>query len=296
MSGFISTVFRSQIRLLKPILTNMNVDKMRAAQDRLGAMGIKSMSCRVSFAKFNMDGFEACFITPNDLSHECRDKIILYLHGGAYVAGNIEYAEGFGSVLASALNICVLCCAYRLAPENPFPAALDDVFCAYEYLIERGYAPQNITLVGESAGGGLLLALTLKLRDMGMPLPGRLVPISPWTDLTMSGESYIKNTRRDPSLSLDSLRICANMYAAGDKTNPYISPLFADLSGFPPSLIFAGSYELLLDDARLVSQKLKDAGSSSELIVEKGMWHAYVLYGVPEAKNALRKIREFIYA
>ena len=152
------------------------------------------------------------------------------MHGGAYVAGNIQYAKGFAGVLAAETKKPVLSIAYRLAPENPFPAAVEDAFAAYYHLLNRGYSSRDISLVGESAGGGLIYCLCLLLKQKKMPLPSALVGISPWVDLTFSGESYEYNKKNDPNLSEDVLREHAAVYAPGKKRDPLVSPIFGDLA------------------------------------------------------------------
>ncbi len=292
MPRILSVLIRAQIRLVKPILNKFSIQTARAFQDNLGDMEAKSMASKVNFEPVKFDNFEACFVSPKGKEQDCH--VVLYLHGGGYVAGNIAYARGFASMLAVEINRFVLAVAYRLAPENPFPAAVEDAYCAYQYLIESGYKAENISLVGESAGGGLLFALCLKLKEAGLSLPRALVGISPWTDLTFSGESYKTNNKNDPTLSEQALRSYAKVYAEGHEENPLVSPVFGDLAGLPRSLIFVGSRELLLDDAKMLAGRLKEAGSPCELIVEDGMWHVYVLFRIPEAINALKKIAAFL--
>ena len=241
---------------------------------------------------FDIGGLKACFASSKE--SYIKEKVILYLHGGAYVAGDIQYARGFAGVLAAETNRRVLSIAYRLAPEAPFPAAVDDAVTAYKYLLDHGYTAQNISLVGESAGGGLIYCLCLRLKQKKMPLPAALVAISPWTDLTFSGESYRLNDKKDPSLSEDVLREHAAAYAPGQEKNPLVSPVFGDLRHFPPSLLFAGGDELLLDDARMLADRLIQNGSPCELVVEEGLWHVYVLFRIPEAKKAILKIADFL--
>ena len=200
-------------------------------------------------------------ILPRD---EVSDGVILYLHGGGYTCGNLDYAKGFGSALSAKCGVRVLCVAYRLAPEEVYPAALQDATDAYGYLLSNGYAPSRILLCGESAGGGLSYSLCLKLRDKGWALPAGIIAISPWTDLTMSGASYETNLKKDPSMTKEKLKYYADCYLYGAKrsernlypvTNenaeedekikrqPLVSPLFADLDRMPPSLIFVGGDE-----------------------------------------------------
>ena len=293
MPSLVSILLRKEIRLIKPIIKKFSIETVRAFQDKLGDMQIKSVASKVNFEFFDIDRIKACFTTPIAPDYN-KKRIILYLHGGAYVAGNIQYAKGFAGVLAAETNMRVLSIAYRLAPENPFPAAVEDAFAAYEYLLNSGYPTQDISLVGESAGGGLIYCLCLLLKQKKMPMPSALVGISPWVDLTFSSKSYKLNEKKDPALSEDVLRADAVSYANGHERDPLVSPAFGDLSGFPPSLIFAGADELLLDDARMLAQRLNDSGNRCELVVEEGLWHAYVLYKIPEAKNAIRKIADFL--
>ncbi|MEG2083577.1 MAG: alpha/beta hydrolase, partial [Oscillospiraceae bacterium] len=240
----------------------------------------------------HFDNFKAAVITPKEFFDE--DRALLYLHGGAYVAGGIEYSLGFGSVLAARSGMTTLCAAYRLAPEHVFPCAIDDALEAYERLLSKGYSPDNISFVGESAGGGLLFALLLRLKDEGKPMPRSTVALSPWTDLTLSLPSYTENADVDPTLSLESLKFCARLYASYDLDNPYVSPLYGNLAGLPRSLIIAGSCELLLDDAREMAKKLSASGCDCTLVISEGMWHVFPLFGVPESRAALDNIDSFL--
>jgi len=190
--------------------------------------------------------------------------------------------------------VTVLCIAYRLAPEHKFPAAQDDAMDAYQYLLDSGYSPDKIAVAGESAGGGLALSLVLRLRDEGKPLPSCIVAISPWADLTLSGSSYNNNVRLDPTLIRESLAYYVIAYAAGHEDEAYVSPVLGDFAGFPPTLLFAGSDEILLSDAKTVYKRLKKAGVESTLVVEDGMWHVYPLYGTPEGKKALLDMALFL--
>ncbi len=293
MPSLISVFLREEIRLLKPIINRLSIETARSFQDKLGDIEAKSVALKVNFKPFDIGGLRACFAESKASDYQ-KERVILYLHGGAYVAGNIQYASGFSGILAAETNRRVLSIAYRLAPENPFPAAVDDAFAAYEYLLNNGYAAQDISLVGESAGGGLIYCLCLLLKQKKMPLPSSLVGISPWTDLTFSGESYKLNEKKDPSLSEDVLREHAAAYAPEQASNPLVSPVFGDLSLFPPSLLFAGGDELLLDDARMLAQRLTDSKSRCALVVEGGLWHVYVLYKIPEAKKAISRIADFL--
>lgn len=292
MPSPVSVLLREEIRLLKPFIGRMSIPRARALQDTLGGMGAKSVAGRVAFEPADIEGCEACFALPCDEPDSRR--VILYLHGGAYVAGNLAYARGFAGILADNTRRRVLALAYRLAPEHPFPAALDDAVAAYRYLLDSGYEPRHISFAGESAGGGLVFCLGQRVRELGLPLPAAMAAISPWTDLTFSGASYKTNVKKDPSLNEAALRSHAKAYADGQTDNPLVSPAFGDYKGFPPSLIIAGGNELLLSDAEMLAARLVQGGSRCELHVEEGLWHVYVLFGIPEARAALDKIADFL--
>lgn len=285
-----TSLLRSQLAFFKPFLQDCSIETVRTGQDKLGLLMAGRLRSKLTYAPVVFRHFIGEWIVPAAPS---RDGVILYLHGGGYVAGDLEYARGFGSVLAAKNNIRVFCAAYRLAPEHPFPAALEDALAAYQLLLDTGYEGRQILLCGESAGGGLIYSLAVRLKELGMPLPGGLIAISPWSDLTASGKSYQKNREKDPTMQEARLRFYAECYT-DEPTNPLVSPLFADLNGMPPSLIFVGGDEIMLDDAALLHQKLLDAGCESLLTVTPDMWHGYILYGVSEAKRDFETIRHFL--
>ena len=286
-------LLRMQLRLTKPIARFATIDDARKAQDQLGRMTAEILKTKVSFEPLSFERFTACFALSNSCIDPC-DRAILYLHGGGYTAGGLDYAKGFGGVIASQTRVSVLCVAYRLAPEHKFPAAQDDALEAYQSLLDQGFAPEHIAIVGESAGGGLALSLALCLRDEGKPMPACIVAISPWADLTLSGSSYNNNVRLDPTLIRESLAYYVIAYAAGHEDEAYVSPVLGDFTGFPPTLLFAGSDEILLSDAKTVYKHLKKAGVESKLVVEEGMWHVYPLYGTPEGKRAVEEMSLFL--
>ena len=281
---------KKQLSLMKPFMSNISLKTMRKAQNFVGDLMESKFSKEVIIKNHSFENFESGWIIPKD---ERRQGVILYLHGGGYVCGGLKYALGFGSTLAAQCGAKVLGVAYRLAPENPFPAALDDALEAYKYLLSKGYDASHITLCGESAGGGLCYALCIKLRELRLPLPCSVIAISPWTDLTTSGESYSSNKEKDPSLSAEALDFFAKSYT-DDRENPLVSPIFADLSKMPPSLIFAGGDEIMLSDAGLMHQKLLKSGVKSQLIVTEERWHGYLLYALKEDKKDFSTINKFL--
>ena len=292
MPSIVSVMVREEIRLLKPFIGRLSIERARTFQDALGELEAKIVSGHIAFEDVPMDGFEACFARP--VEERDSRRAVLYLHGGAYVAGNIQYARGFAGLLAEKTRQTVLSAAYRLAPEHPFPAAVEDALSAYRHLLDKGWEPGNISFVGESAGGGLVYCLCLRIKELGLPLPAALVGISPWTDLTFGGVSHRANAKKDPSLSEKALRKYAAAYAKGQEKNPLVSPVFGDLRGLPPSLLLAGGDELLLSDAEMLAMRLRDCGCRCDLFVEDGLWHVYVLYGIPEAREALNTITCFL--
>lgn len=288
--GLPAKLIRAQLNFFKPFVASCSLEVTRKGQDKLGEL-MEAMHRRdVILKDHSFADFEGAWVIPRD---ERRAGVILYLHGGGYTCGDLEYAKGFGSTLAAESGARVFCAAYRLAPEFPFPAALDDAEESYRYLLSKGYAPGQICLCGESAGGGLIYALCLRLRERGLPLPCGLIGISPWTDLTASGASYEANRDIDPSMTEALLRFYADCYTK-DKRNPLVSPLFGELQGLPPSLIFAGGDEIMLDDARAMHEKLLESGCKSRLIVAPERWHAYVLYMLNENMEDFEAINRFL--
>ncbi|MCL2695105.1 MAG: alpha/beta hydrolase [Clostridiales bacterium] len=279
---------RAELKLVKPLLTKPAALGLNRQTQELAGKLIAGSD--VVFEDVPMAGFEAGFARPPGADDK---HAILYLHGGGYTAGGIAHAKGFGSVIAERTGTATFCPAYRLAPEYPYPAALDDALAAYRYVLKAGY--ERIFFCGESAGGGLSLALCHRLHTLGLPQPVGLVAVSPWTDLTLSGESVLGNSAVDPSLSYEQLAFDADCYAGGqDLRLPEISPLFGDLSHIPDTLIFAGSDELLLSDSTRLHEALLAAGVHSELIAAEGMWHVYLMYDLAERQEDLPLAARFI--
>lgn len=303
---------RSQLSLWKPFLSGCSLETVRRGQDGIGRLMAHTHKEQVVREKLTVGRMECAMITPKDV---LTDGVVLYLHGGGFVAGNLDYACGFGTVLAAQCGIRVLCVAYRLAPEAPYPAALEDVLDAYAYLIGCGYAPSRIVLCGESAGGGLCYSLCLHLREKGWSLPACIVAISPWVDLTLSGRSYDTNRAADPSMVRERLEYFANSYTYGATTSgkhlyprvnpdreadrrikqePLRSPLFASLEKMPPSLLFVGGSEIMLDDTLALSERLTACGSHAETVVAPSLWHGYVLYNLKERAGDFDRLRRFL--
>jgi acetyl esterase/lipase len=224
------------------------------------------------------------------------DRVILYLHGGAYTRGSFVSCRGLGARLAAASGARTLAIAYRLAPEHPFPAAVEDATAAYHWLLQQR-RPGQLVVAGDSAGGGLGLALLLALRDAGESLPAGAVVLSPWTDLTGTGTSITAKADIDPWLAAERLSLVAGLYLSGaDPRDPLASPVYGDLRGLPPLLIQVGSDEILLDDATRLAERAEAASVSVTLEVWEGLWHVFQAFApeIPEAQQAIDKIGAYV--
>jgi acetyl esterase/lipase len=244
------------------------------------------------------EGLSAEWIHPaaSANSPSTADKAIFYTHGGGYVTGNCADHRMHVAKFVRAAGVGALLYDYRLAPEHPFPAAMQDTLTAYRWLLSQNVLPENIIIVGESAGGGLCLASLLAIRDEGLPLPAAGVALSPWTDLKCTGDSYRTNARRDIS-TLGSWDVWGSYYVGtNDPGHPWISPLYGDLHGLPPMLIEVGDREILLDDSRRFAEKAKSAGLDITLHVWEGMVHCFPLFAplFPEATQAWEETIAYI--
>ncbi|MBR6135720.1 MAG: alpha/beta hydrolase [Clostridia bacterium] len=285
-------ILRKELEFTKPFMERLDIPTSRLGQDKMGEIMLKTHKKGLTITDDPGEHFRACLIH----NRKARKGLIMYLHGGGYVAGSLDYARGFGSVISGKFDIDVYAVGYRLAPEYPYPSALDDVEAAYERLLGRGYDPKRMIICGESAGGGLCYCLMNRLKDKGRPLPSGIVAISPWVDLTQSGTSYILNRDKDPTLSKERLDYYASQYADEDtrRNDRCVSPALFEMKDMPPSLIFSGGDEVMADDARILDMRLRDGGNRSELYIREGMWHAYLLYGMKETREDYRKMGSFI--
>jgi len=224
-------------------------------------------------------------------------RVVLHLHGGAYFCGSPRTHRGLGRALSRTARAAVFLPEYRLMPEHVFPAALDDAYATYRWLIEdEGVAPERLAVTGDSAGGGMAAALLVRLRDEGLPLPACYVGMSPWTDLAGTGESMTELDGTDPWLSAAMITVGARAYA-GDAPldHPLLSPHYADLTGLPPTLVHVGGDEVLLDDAVRFVEACRAAGVDASLGRFEGLWHMFQVFpGMPESRDALREIGAFV--
>jgi epsilon-lactone hydrolase len=226
------------------------------------------------------------------------DRCVLFFHGGGYCIGNAALYRDFLWRIASATRAQVLFFEYRLAPEHPFPAALDDAVAVYRWLITR-FDRHHVVFAGDSAGGGLVFATLLRLRDEGVELPRAAAALSPWTDLALTGTSMQSNAAADPMLDPANLPDLVRNYSGGaDPRHPYISPIYGDPTGLPPTLIQVGSDEILRDDAVRMGDNMRAAGCAAEVEVWEKMPHVWHLYArlIPEGPRAIARVGEFLQA
>jgi epsilon-lactone hydrolase len=225
------------------------------------------------------------------------DRHVLYLHGGGYLFGSPPIYRDMTWRIANGTRARVVCLDYRLAPEHPFPAALDDAVAAYRWLLAQGAEPRRIALMGDSAGGGLVFAALMRLRDEGVPLPAAATAVSPWTDLALTGSSFRANAGIDPLIPVEHAARAVAAYLAGaDPRDPYASPLYGDAAGLPPTLILVGSDEVLRDDAVRMAERMQAAGCDVTLEVWPRMFHAWQMLArvMPEAKAAVARTCAFV--
>jgi epsilon-lactone hydrolase len=240
-------------------------------------------------------GVDGEWISPADAP---EDKAILYFHGGGFRVGSVASHRDLIAQIALASGCRVLAINYRLAPEHRFPAALDDALAAYGWMLDRGLKSGNVAFVGDSAGGNLVLAAMLVLRERRLPLPASAVLMSPWTDLAATGVSYVSRAEADPIHQRPMILALAKDYLGGqgDPCDPLVSPLYADLAGLPPLLIQVGDRETVLDDSVMLAEKARAAGVEVNLEVWDGMIHVFQMFGaeLPEAHPAITSIAGFL--
>ncbi len=267
-------------------------DDDRLSYERI--MSVLPMDDDIETERVGVNGVPAEWIWAPESQ---ENRVILYLHGGGYLFGSARTHRVMLAHMARAAKARVLALDYRLAPEIPFPAPVEDSVSAYRWLQAQGISPHKITIGGDSAGGGLVVAALVALRSVGEPMPAAGVCISAWTDMESTGTSMATNAEADPSVSKERLLKIAKVYLGGkDPRAPLASPIHADLTGLPPLLLQVGSIEVLLDDSTMLKSRAKEAGVSVEMEVWEDMphvWHHYAPI-LPEARKAIGKIGEFV--
>lgn len=280
------------VKRVHGLVENTDLEKHRQSQDQIGML--LGNTKEIEYQEIDIGGMYGEWVSVNRA--HMKKYVILHCHGGGYSTGSSLYARTLTSKLATSTSMDVLCFDYRLAPEHPYPAAIEDAMKAWDYLMLLGYGARDVIITGDSAGGNLALALVLRLKKQGRILPRGLVLMSPWTDLTSSGKSYVSKADVDPVLDKDYLNQMIDAYAGDrDLKNPMISPLFGDFTGFPPTYIQVGENEILLSDSLRLHQALVDANVSVKMEHFPGMWHVFQMSPVKTAYEAMEKNAEFIF-
>ena len=287
------------MRLLKAVhslqepetMTTEDLEKQRRSQEALGNMAA-AMGGLV-WEPFELAGMDAAWMRL-ERPHK-RRRVILYCHGGGYTSGGLGFSKVLASKLTRATGLDVLAFDYRLAPEHPYPAAVEDAQAAWDHLMRLGFGARDVVLAGDSAGGNMALVLCLRHRAEGRMLPGALLLMSPWTDMTCSGESLTERADIDPVLTPEYIYAVREAYAGSlDPAQPELSPLLADLAGLPPTLIQVGTHEILFSDAERLAERMNAAGTECRLEVWEGMWHDFQMYPSKSAAQAMQNAAHFL--
>jgi acetyl esterase/lipase len=279
-----------QMLRARPIADSQSLDvaAMRAGMEQM--TGLLPLPPGLILEPIDVNGVPAEWVSAPGAA---ADRAVLYLHGGGYVIGSIRTHRELAGRISAASGARCLVIDYRLGPENPFPAAVEDATAAYRWLIAAGFLPGKLAIAGDSAGGGLSVATLLALRDAGVPLPATGVCISPWVDLEGTGESMTTKAAEDPMVQRDALRQMAQLYLGGaDPRTPLAAPLWGELRGLPPLFLQVGSAETLLDDSTRLAQRARNAGVEVELEIWPDMihvWHAFAGM-IPEGREAIERI------
>ncbi len=288
----IITALRAAHSAMSPeSMTPEDLERQRRGQKLLGRLVAPMLG--MEWKPFSLAGMPASWTCP-ERCYE-RRRVVLYCHGGGYTSGNLSYSRILSAKLAGASGRSVLSFEYRIAPEHPYPAALEDAMKAWDSLMYQGYGARDIVLAGDSAGGNLALVLVFKLRQMKRQMPGAIVLFSPWTDMTCCGPTFRSIAPADPILTPDYVKAVRNVYAPGaDYTSPLLSPLFGDFRDFPPTLIQAGENEILRSDAERLRNRMISHGAPCRLEIWSGLWHVFQMFPMKKAGEAMDHVGEFL--
>ena len=294
MSSIRAKIFRSisSAYVKRVDIENVDINEMRRRLNRLGRMLVTAFGVRVESDRIN--GLYAEWLTPKN---NMDGKLLLYLHGGAYVVGGCDMHRQMVSHIARAGRIRTLIPEYRLAPEHKFPAAIEDAVAVYKSLLDMGINAKDIVFGGDSAGGGLVVATLLSLRDAGEPLPAAAVLLSPFLDVTGSGKSMQSRADQDPWFDPEHLSLVADHYCEEHQQRfPLVSPVFADVEGLCPMFIQVGDDEILLSDSERIADECVAAGIDVKIEVWPEMWHVFQMFvrKMPEATAAVAKMGQYI--
>lgn len=268
------------------------IKSVRASLERLTKFS--KIPKGVEYKKVDCDGVTAEWNIPENIETQ---GVLIYLHGGGYVSGSIKTHRALVGALSKQAKTKCLSVEYRLAPEHPFPAGLDDVIKIYHWVLKQGVPSNKVVIAGDSAGGGLTLATLLRLRDEQTPLPAAGIMLSPWLDTECNGEKQAELEKTDPMIPIAGLRAFGQHYAKGNLQNPYASPINADYKGLPNIYIQVSDNEVLTEDSLRFEKKAKQEGVNVEVEIWKNMVHVWQAYGpvLPEAVKAVRQLGNYIY-
>jgi len=290
MTAYILSAIFKQLRS-RPTFESVGIEQYRMLLEK-SALAFKPDKS-IKIEPFYINTIEAQWLLP---LHHNEKRIIMYIHGGGYIAGSINSHKDLASRIAIASDAKILIFNYRLAPEHPFPKGLTDVIAVYQWLTNNLPDTHSISLVADSAGAGFALVLLSRLLMEARPLPVCSVFISPWIDLECQNKSHVENQEKDPMLSQSILKKTARLYTDKDLSNPMISPINSKFSGISPILIQTGEHEVLVDDSKILSKKLNEAGATVQLEIWEEMfhvWHYFAKY-LSEGKQAIKQIGNFI--
>jgi monoterpene epsilon-lactone hydrolase len=290
-------VASEELQAVRELMRGVGLDRMPIAERRAAMAAVAADApAGATVEPVDANGVPAEWVAASGVTGR---RVLLYLHGGGYQIGSPATLRRMVTLLSAPLAARVLSVDYRLAPEHPFPAAVDDAVAAYRWLLAGGTDPATVALAGDSSGGGLALATLVALRDAGEPMPAAAFAISPWTDLALTGESLRTRAAAEVMLQPDGIPETAALYLAGaDPRHPYASPLYADLRGLPPLLIHVGDAEVVLDDSTRFAARAREAGVDVTLEVWDEMphvWHAFAGL-LPEADQAIARAGDWLRA
>jgi epsilon-lactone hydrolase len=286
-SMFIRQMLKASVENQKP---GMSLEEARKGLEALTSL--TPLAGDIKVEPLTVEGMHAEWVSAPNAN---EDQVFLYLHGGAYIMGSCKTHRDLASKISRASASTVLVIEYRLAPENPYPAAVEDALAAYRWLLESGVSPEKLVVGGDSAGGGLTMSLLLSLKEAGDPMPAAAVLISPWVDLEGSGESMISRADLDPWLKpLESKAAPALYIGELDRRDPMVSSIYADLKGLPPMLVHVGDHEILLDDSIRLVNKAREDGVEVSFKIWDEMWHVFQQFAMPEAAEAIAEIGQYV--
>ena len=292
--SIVNTMLRTLVKPSLSVVPLRNIREKRNILKKISAM--MPVPEGFHFEPLHFANFKGEKIRHNDIDHS-HDKVVLYFPGGAYIAGSHFSHRNITTRISQYAHAKVVAINYRKAPEYPYPYPVKDAIHAYECLLSQGYLPENISFAGDSAGGNLVLSTLYHLKEHNLPMPSSAVCISPWTDISGSGESNTTRAKDDPMLPAFRMKKVSKLYANGlDLKDPRVSPLYADTTGFPPVLFHVGTREIVFSDSVNMHQRIIKAGGQSEIRIWENAPHVFQAFAgfVPQSTQSLKEISQFM--